>query len=464
MKKKRILSFILAAAATAGIMSGCGEKKQADGKVNLSVGLWADETRPEELKMMTEKRENFMKKYPDINIIPDTYQFDTTTFLMKSAANQLPNMFVTYFTEVQQVIKAGAVADLTDFIKSHNMENMYNPKVLEYCKGEDGKIYALPQSCYSQGLYINKKLFTEAGLVNEDGSPKVPDTYEELAEYAKIIKEKTGKAGYVIPTINNCGGWHFLNIGWAFGVEFEKQREDGTWEATFDTPEMREAMQYLKDLKWKYDAVPADTVLDQAGMMKQFGTGNAAMMFANPPANDLSMNYGMNTDDIYAAPMPKGKAGRFSQMGGGVYMFTAGTSSEQLDAAYKWLDFGGYFPNPDEEENEENKRENYETQKESNCIILDRAPFSIWSDTMQDATDKKLRKEYANVKSENYEKYYDFSDVTINPEPSACAQELYSVLDKVIQQVLTDENADVDALVKEANNDFQVNHLDKMSK
>lgn len=41
------------------------------------------------------------------------------------------------------------------------------------------------------GLYINKPLFTKAGLVNEDGSVKVPQTYEELAEFAGIIKEKT---------------------------------------------------------------------------------------------------------------------------------------------------------------------------------------------------------------------------------------------------------------------------------
>lgn len=33
---------------------------------------------------------------------------------------------------------------------------------------------------------------------------------------------------------------------------------------------------------------------------------------------------------------------------------------------------------------------------------------------------------------------------------------------KLIQEVFTNENANIDELVKTANNDFQVNHLDKM--
>lgn len=210
MKKGKILSIVLAALMAVGTLSGCGQKKSDDGKVSLSVGNWPDESKPSEVKNMKEKQEEFMKENPDINIIPDTYQYDTKTFTMKAAAKQLPNMFVTYFTEVQQIIKSGTAADLTDFVKKHGWDKDYNEKVFDYCKDENGKIYALPQSCYAQGLYINKALFTKAGLVNDDGSPKVPDTYEELAEYAKIIKEKTGKAGYVIPTINNCGGWHFL--------------------------------------------------------------------------------------------------------------------------------------------------------------------------------------------------------------------------------------------------------------
>ena len=41
------------------------------------------------------------------------------------------------------------------------------------------------------------------------------------------------------------------------------------------------------------------------------------------------------------------------------------------------------------------------------------------------------------------------------PEPAAHTQEMYAVLDPVVQAVLTDENADIDALLDAANAQVQ---------
>jgi len=75
---------------------------------------------------------------------------------------------------------------------------------------------------------------------------------------------------------------------------------------------------------------------------------------------------------------------------------------------------------------------------------------------------RAVKKEYSNVKHEDYEQYYSFDGVTINPEPAACAQQLYAILDKCIQEVITNKDANVDELISTASNDYQVNHLDKM--
>ena len=76
-------------------------------------------------------------------------------------------------------------------------------------------------------------------------------TFEELIQTAKTIKEKTGQAGFAIPTSGTEGGWIFANLAWNFGVKF-MDKVDGKWKATFNTPEAVEAFQYLSDLKWKY--------------------------------------------------------------------------------------------------------------------------------------------------------------------------------------------------------------------
>ena len=42
---------------------------------------------------------------------------------------------------------------------------------------EGDSIYLLPKDAYALGLFINLKLFKEAGLVNPDGSPIAPKTF-----------------------------------------------------------------------------------------------------------------------------------------------------------------------------------------------------------------------------------------------------------------------------------------------
>ena len=56
---------------------------------------------------------------------------------------------------------------------------------------------------------------------------------------------------------------------------------------------------------------------------------------------------------------------------------------------------------------------------------------------------------------------FSFEDVIIKPEVSPCAQQLYTVLDGGIQEIMTNKNVDIKKLVEDMNDDFQANHLDK---
>ncbi len=46
-------------------------------------------------------------------------------------------------------------------------------------------------------------------------------------------------------------------------------------------------------------------------------------------------------------------------------------------------------------------------------------------------------------------------DQPLVPEPSHHTQEMYAILDTVVQAVLTDENADIDALLTDAQSQVQ---------
>ena len=81
---------------------------------------------------------------------------------------------------------------------------------------QDGKIYGIPYIAYVMGMWYNVDLFTEAGLVDENGIPLYPTTYDERIETAVTIKEKTGKSGFVMPTRDRIGGCFFLNLASEF--------------------------------------------------------------------------------------------------------------------------------------------------------------------------------------------------------------------------------------------------------
>lgn len=459
---QKATAFALASITIVAALSGCGGNKKVDGKINLSVGGWPNETNPKSVEKYEEYKEQMMAKYPDVNVIPDTTGYaDAKTFTMKASAGQLPTTYVTHFTEVQQTIDAGYAADITDVMQERGLIDAINPNILETVKGKDGKLYAFPSAAYMMGININKSLFEEAGLVNEDGTVMVPDTYEELAETASIIKQKTGKAGYVICTTNNCGGWHFLNMAWSWGVDFMEMGEDGKWKATFNTPEAVAALEYVKDLKWKWDALPDEQVIDQTTGQKLVGVGQAAMIFDGPIAA-LVTKYGMDPSDFALARLPKGPAGRHVQMGGSVYMFSNTATPEEINAAFDWLELIGYANIQLDEETWANKEKDYQTQLEENKIVFPLSPMTLWADPDRLSREKELNKKYCNVADADVTTYMDLSDTILKPEEPACCQQLYAVLDGCIQEVLTNENADCAALIEKACNDFQVNHLDKM--
>lgn len=463
MRFKKLIAGVLAVALPVLSVTGCGNGQSGkdDGKVKISVGNWPLETD----KARYERNETFLKefnkKYPDITVEKNTWAYDTKSFMLKASANQLPTLYYSMFTEADKIHDGGYYSDITDAMEKYGFSESINPSLLELLTDDNGRIFAIPTEAYAQGLYINKKLFREAGLVNEDGSIKIPDTYQEMAEFAQIIKEKTGKAGFSIPTVNNGGGWNFLNIAWAFGVEFETQTADGKWKAAFDSNEFKNALKYVYDLKWKYNALPDNSVVDIAERNKLFGTYQAGMIFMNPPASALVTSYGMNKDDIMVARMPKGEYGRFSQMGGNFCVVAPNASPEQIDACFKWLETVGVTPKVTDE-SVEALRAQTELKIQRNEIVLDRSAFSFWINPEREKAEQQVYSEYTNVDPADYDDYFSFKDVIIQPEPSAACQELYAALDKVIQEVITNKNVDIDAVTKTAVKDFQKNVLDRL--
>ena len=457
---KRLCALVLAVIMSVAVFASCGKNTGDSGNITLSVGGWPT-AEGDWLDTLNQRKIDFETENPNVTIEPDTWTFDLKTFYPKAEAGLLPNVFDAHFTEFSKLYSGGYVADLTSALEEEGYVDNFSKKIIDLFT-VDNKIYGFPTNAYVLGVNINAKLFRDAGLIEEDGSPKQPKTWEELAEMAAVIKEKTGKPGFALCTSNNCGGWFFTNIAWSYGVKFMEQGSDGKWKATFDTPEAVQALQYIKDLKWKYDCVPLNTNIDQTESRKLLATGQAAMIL-DAPLTDIS-KYDMDLKDYGIMALPAGPKRHVALIGGTVTCLSNNSDEAQVRAGIKWLKFIGNTYEMTEEA-KITTEENYKKSVSENAPIGIKklSPFNKQSDLIS-FRDQMIDK-YCNLNPKyvaSYNEVIDDEKVEFQAEEPVCAQDLYGILDGIIQEVYINQNADCQELIHRANSDFQKNFLDKL--
>ena len=484
MKRRKLFAMLLSAALLVPTLTGCGnsaggsmeaaggsssvtesdsaskeaETSEEAEEIIISVAEWPTSADPDKLALYEGYVETMKELYPNITVVPVEYAYSVDTFLPKAVSGQLPTVYSTYFTETSKIIGAGYAKDITAVLEDVGYDKMLNKELLDLVTS-DGKIYGIPGSSYNVGMLYNIELFKEAGLLDENGVPQYAQTYEDLAKLAVTVKEKTGKPGLFWYTKNNQGGWMFMNLAWSYGVDFMHQEDDGKWVATFDSDEAIEAMQFVKDLKWKYDCIQENTLVAGDDMFTAFATNQVAMAYSSLDWNDPVITAGgADKDNLSLARVPAGPAGRASLMGGNVYMFSPNATDEEVKAALKWLEVTGFSPNVNDEARKGiEERLNTEVSK---GMPVGPRKMSVWTSGEYYDVEGELISENCNVDMKYWDDFAITDDVSIHPEVPMNAQELYKALDNVIQEVLTNENADVAALMTEANATFQRDYLD----
>ena len=461
----KITAFALSAAMSVTLLSGCGNNvtdKDEQGRTIISVGGWPTKEGKEK-ENIEAKKARFEEANKDFVIEPDSWIFDRKSFYAKAAAGQLPVLYDCGFTEVPQVIAAGYSADLTDELKKQGLYDKINKDVLELVS-KDGKVYAFPYAAYIFGIAYNVDDFQAAGLMNADGTPQQPKTWDELAQFAVKLKQATGRPGFVFPTANNNGGWQFTQIAWSYGANFMEKGSDGKWKAVFNSPEAAEALQWIKDLKWKYDVLPANTLIDHTELYKTFGTRGASMVIGAGDTPGKIVSYDMKPNSIGMMATPAGPKKWVTLMGGSVYALSNKASEKQIEGALKWLQMT-YTPDATDEY-KINTEQSFQERAEKGFLVGVKS-MSQWN---TESSALKFRDEmidkYANGDPAHVKLYNDFvqdlGGCELRPEEPVCAQELYGILDNCIQEVLTNKDADPKTLLEKANSDFQKNYLDNL--
>lgn len=436
------------------VFAGGGADKSSSGKSVIKLGIWPEDTLPGEIAMHREFVKEFNNKYPGIEIQPAQYRYAVDTFISLAESGQVPTIFETWFTEPQKLIAGGFVKDITSEVKALGWDTRMNASIRNLLS-KDGKLYGIPRDGYALGLMLNAQLFREAGLVDRNGVPLYPKTWEELALTAQTIKQKTGSAGLCLLAKDNAGGWHFTNIAWGFGAVFMVQ-QGKKWVAQINTPEVAAALQYVKDLKWQYNVLTEDpTNEDWSSGFQAIGTGKAAMYIAAQDAvNQPTMANGLPVGDLALVPIPAGPKGQFSLMGGTPYMFSSKATSAEVTAALHYLEIMGRAPIVSPETIAGLRADAQMRKNEGIPVIPD---FPAWTDpayakAKQDAIDA-----FKNVDMRFYNDYFAMvaNPTNLKTEEPMLAQDLYAELTKCLQSVLTDRNSNIQALLETAQRNFQ---------
>jgi len=450
---KKIFVFVLIIVTLLFVISAC--KGSNDGKTVVKLGIYPEDTLTGEIEMHKNWIRIYQQKYPNAVIQPAQYRYATDTFMSLAQSGQIPTIFETWFTEPQKLITGGFVKDITDEVKSMGWDEKMNPSILNLLSRDD-RIYGIPRDGYALGLYLNVDLFRQARLIDNDGIPLYPKTWDELVIISRLIRERTGSAGLVLLAKDNAGGWHFTNMAWCFGATFMTQEEDGKWVSHLNSPEVVAALQYVKDLRWVHNALTSDPTNEDWGSgFRAIGTGEAAMYIgAGDAVSQPTFVNQLPAGDLALVPIPSGPGGQFSLLGGTPYMFADNATSEEVIAALRYLEIMGRVPEVNDDVIAGLRADAQQRKNDGIPVIAD---FPAWTYQPYLQAKQDVLDEFANVDTRLYEDYFAMisQGTNLRPEEPMLAQDLYAELVKCLQAVLTNRNSNPQALLNTAQANFQ---------
>ncbi|MFJ3403867.1 ABC transporter substrate-binding protein [Promicromonospora sp. NPDC090134] len=446
---KRAAFALVGVLSLAGTLTACGSSSDAadepEGPVTIEVSIDAG-LEQAAIDAFDERIAQFEEANPDIQVETKEFTWSGTTFAAELAGGTLPDVFPIPFTDGRALIERGQIADVSELVAELPYADQFNPTIAAAGQDAEGNMWAVPIAAYNQGLHYNRALFEEAGL--DPDNP--PTTWDEVREAAKAISDKTGQAGYAHMTQSNTGGWILTTETYALGGRMtEGEGEETT--ATVDNDATVAALEMLHEMRWEDNSMGSSFLYDWGTINQDFAAGKIGMYVsggANYP-NLFTQNQ-MNPDEygVTVLPLEGDDAGT---LGGGTLAAVSSAASEaEQAAAVKWIDFYYISKLTDQEQAVAEAEVAAETDQPVGAPalpIFDRETYE-----QQQAWIKDL----VNVPLENFAPMTDqMFDQPVIPEPAVATQDVYAALDPVVQAVLTDENADVDALLADAQTQVQ---------
>ncbi len=236
----------------------------------LKVYTWWDITKFAHLQKM---QESFEAANPDIKLefvtIPTDYANTMITRL--AGGGEIPDVMMLAMDQVPRYAGADKLMPLNELAPQEYLDSLF-PVVLDALT-VDGVLYAAGRDVTSKVMYLNTKMFQDAGIE----IPADTWTQEDFVELAKQLTKGTG--------VDAQWGTFWAkyadqSYSWIAANEGAYYAEDGK-SSVLSSPNTLEGLQFLYDLCNTYKVCPSDA------QAKQFGDAEYSAFIANRVAMQI---------------------------------------------------------------------------------------------------------------------------------------------------------------------------------
>lgn len=193
------------------------------------------------------------------------------------AAGEQPDIIASAIEGHQFMLSKGLLTPLNELIEEDPEGQAFIdtlvPVAVETFRTEDGSLYQLPYSLEMMGIWYNLSMFEEAGIDPID--PETGWTWDEFVDIAKkLTKDVEGGKIYGFGKQNM--GAMFADYTW-YLTNGAKVIDDTFENATCDTAEFKESMEFLNSLVNEYGVSPMPSS-DATDMVEMFLSDRVAML------------------------------------------------------------------------------------------------------------------------------------------------------------------------------------------
>ncbi len=307
------------------ILSPTAHIATAQQKVNLRFWMSAD---PALEAAMDELLKGYMKANPNVTVQRDAFPFNEyhQKITTASAAGDAPDVF---WMDVRTAAFAaqGSLLVLAKYLTPQNKGDIIDSGLIEPVW--KGQIYGVPMHELTEGLFVNRTMFEEAGI-------KIPQRLEEAwswDEFVNIARRLTRRTGdrtdvWGFGVLRHLSDWSILpvvlqNNGTMLSPDLKKAT------GFLNSPATVEALKWYQDLFVRHRVIAIDPIPDG------FQTGRIAIFQA--PSTYRAVLDRRFPDFKYAVvPMFKGK--RCAVTAGG-WNVSIAAKTKNPDAAWTLVDW-----------------------------------------------------------------------------------------------------------------------------